>query len=239
MSNSRIVGNLNGNFTIIRNDCLEDSNISWKAKGLLVYMASKPENWQFWISKIVKDGTDGKASVQKGLNELIEHGYIKRIEKRAEKGRFNGYDYAISDNKSFEHLTKEELESFNRNTISPLPKNGDGKTVTENQPLNNTNLNNTNLNNTNNIYIEKEKLINRELKTDITEYQYYQKIKGMIKNLSLKEVEVLVHNINHKSYGFERFNSYDKSMEIVNFIDRKEYLTKYIPIENDNIDIPF
>ena len=47
MSNSRILGKLNGNFTIIRNDCLEDPNISWKAKGLLVYMASKPKDWQF------------------------------------------------------------------------------------------------------------------------------------------------------------------------------------------------
>lgn len=170
------------------------------------------------------------STVKKGISELETIGAVKVINRinpddNSKTSNFYTLEWQPIQNKTT-HSSNETIPHSSNETIPQVQENYKLEPINKNQSINN-------------IYIEKEKLINRELKTDITEYQYYQKIKGMIKNLSLKEVEVLVHNINHKSYGFDRFNSYDKSMEIVNFIDRKEYLTKYIPMEINDSDIPF
>ena len=36
------------NFTTISNDALKDKDLSFKAKGLLVYMWSLPNDWEFY-----------------------------------------------------------------------------------------------------------------------------------------------------------------------------------------------
>jgi hypothetical protein len=35
-----------GNFTTVRNEYLQDVNLSWKAKGLITYIMSLPPDWQ-------------------------------------------------------------------------------------------------------------------------------------------------------------------------------------------------
>ena len=68
---------------------LEDKRLSWKAKGILAYMLSKPDNWIFHIDELIRHSTDGKASFRSGFKELKTHGYVKRIRKRNKKGTFD------------------------------------------------------------------------------------------------------------------------------------------------------
>ena len=49
-----------GNFTQVSNDFINDENrISFKAKMILVYMLSKPDNWSYYESEITQHAKDG------------------------------------------------------------------------------------------------------------------------------------------------------------------------------------
>lgn len=68
---------------------LQDKTLSWKAKGILSYMLSMPDDWTFYIDELIKHSTDGKASFRSGFKELQDKGYVTRIRKRNEKGTFD------------------------------------------------------------------------------------------------------------------------------------------------------
>ena len=65
------------NFTRIQNTLLNDETISFKAKGLLVYLLSKPENWNVNIKRLTGSSLDGQCSTRAGLKELEQAGYRK------------------------------------------------------------------------------------------------------------------------------------------------------------------
>jgi DnaD/phage-associated family protein len=71
-----------------------DNRLSYKAKGILVYLLSRPDNWIFYEDEIVSHSSDGKDSVRSGIKELINYGYITRQKKR-EAGKFAGYEYIV------------------------------------------------------------------------------------------------------------------------------------------------
>lgn len=74
---------------------LEDDSISWKAKGVISYLLSKPDGWKVRISDIVKHGPktqngqakkgNGEDAIYEALKELRLCGYADLIIKR-EKG---------------------------------------------------------------------------------------------------------------------------------------------------------
>ena len=68
---------------------LKDTNLSWKAKGLLAYLLSLPDDWQIYESEIVKHAKDGIDSTRTAIKELIDAGYIERQRVRDEKGRLS------------------------------------------------------------------------------------------------------------------------------------------------------
>lgn len=82
-------------FVQIDKNLLFDTEISWKAKGILAYLLSRPTDWQVYENEIVKHSTDGRDSVRSGIKELIAGGYIERFERRNEKGHFRGYEYNV------------------------------------------------------------------------------------------------------------------------------------------------
>ena len=82
------------NFTIVDNHFIRDENLSWKAKGILVYLFHLPDDWQIYLEDLKNRSTDGRDSTTSGIEELMKKGYMKRTRKR-DKGRFVGYDYEV------------------------------------------------------------------------------------------------------------------------------------------------
>ena len=76
---------------------LEDENLSFKAKGLLAYLLSKPDNWTARINHLKKVSKDGRDSVRTGLKELEEHGYLTRKPIRDEKGQIKEWESVIRE----------------------------------------------------------------------------------------------------------------------------------------------
>lgn len=72
-------------FTQVANEVLYDKNLSAKAKGLYAYLYAKPEGWDFAIDRIAEEFKDGRRSINGGLQELEQNGYL--IRKREATGR--------------------------------------------------------------------------------------------------------------------------------------------------------
>lgn len=74
------------NFVVINKKFLEDKRISFKAKGILTYLLSKPDNWQVMTSELIEASSDGEAAVRSALKELEKYGYYKKYPVRTENG---------------------------------------------------------------------------------------------------------------------------------------------------------
>lgn len=77
---------------------LRDRRLSWKARGILAYILTNKDTWKIYLSELEKhsdkDGRDGTAS---GFKELIEWGYVTRTRIHGEGGKFQGYDYEVTE----------------------------------------------------------------------------------------------------------------------------------------------
>lgn len=162
------------NYTVLDNTFIQDASLSWKAKGLMTYLLSLPDDWEIHLSEIEKHSTDGKAALRSAINELKEHGYLMAEQKRKDN-RFAEMIYVIIENPA-----ENEKSLF-----TDFQKTGKQKTEklnSENQTLQNTNNNKIlNVQNTDDIYSAKPKpkkaksekipLINREPKNDIEQVE--------------------------------------------------------------------
>ncbi len=78
---------------------LKDNTLSLKAKGLLTYCLSKPDNWQFYLIAMAQELKENKDTIAKVLLELIDSGYITRKRRHDEQGKFKGYHYTVYEMK--------------------------------------------------------------------------------------------------------------------------------------------
>ena len=123
------------NFVIIDKAFLLNEEISLKAKGLLDLLLSYPDNWQFYKAEIVQHTTDKENSLNSGLKELIENGYIVRKQRKDENGKFEGYEYHVYEKPSTEKPSTEKPSTEkpillnNKNTKNKNTKNKNTKTT--------------------------------------------------------------------------------------------------------------
>jgi len=135
------------NYSVINNTGLKDERLSWKAKGILAYALTLPDDWTFHISELARHAKDGEDSLRTGFKELKELGYVKR------------YPVRDGNTKKITRWDTEIYETPQRNM--PQMENPDVvKPYEENQKLLNTNRLNTNKRN-NNDYDDMDKLESR------------------------------------------------------------------------------
>lgn len=91
----RVEKNAENPYVMIDKNVFEDTSLSFKAKGILGYLLSRPNYWTLIIADIQKRSTDGKDSVKNGIDELIERGYIVKTEQPRQAGKFATCDYVV------------------------------------------------------------------------------------------------------------------------------------------------
>jgi predicted transcriptional regulator len=109
---NKVNNKIKENFTTIPNSVIRNKTLSDRARFLFCYMASMPNDWQFYQSAMAKELGYTKDTLRKYMDELISTGYLMR-EQRREKGKFDSYDYTINFSPCME----------NTDTV----KNGSGK----------------------------------------------------------------------------------------------------------------
>ena len=131
-------------FTTVDNTVLNDVELSWKAKGLFVYLWSQADGWDFYESEVVNHSTDGIAGLKTGLKELEARGYLRRERKRDKKGLLRENEWVLSEQPMLENPMLDNPTLENPTLDKPTL---DYPTL-ENRTLTITNNNNTNNNNT-------------------------------------------------------------------------------------------
>ena len=83
------------NYTIMSNHHLTDPNLSLKAKGLMSYMLSRPDNWDFTIEGLARQNMEGADAIARIIRELEARGYVIRSRTRNKAGKFTDMEYSI------------------------------------------------------------------------------------------------------------------------------------------------
>ena len=68
--------NASNKFTMVSNSVLNDPALSFKAKGVFVYLWSKPDDWVVRIKDLCNHGQEGKTAIYSALQELEDAGYL-------------------------------------------------------------------------------------------------------------------------------------------------------------------
>lgn len=61
--------------------------MGWKAKGLLAYFMSRPDNWTVRTNQLIGASRDGRESYRSAMQELKENGHVKLVTVRDDKGK--------------------------------------------------------------------------------------------------------------------------------------------------------
>ena len=112
-------------FIIVSKTISDDDSLSWAARGMLIHLLGKPDNWRVSLSYLVTQTKNaakksGRESVSAILSELIDSGYIVRSEyqRHNESGYLCGYDYTVFDSPCTGLPTKVEPCKVNPTLIS-------------------------------------------------------------------------------------------------------------------------
>ena len=83
--------------TVIPNELIINKNISWKAKGIFSYLASKDDTWQFRMTEIVQHSPGGMRSLQSGIKELEDAGYlIREVIRHPKTNKFIDWKWTVT-----------------------------------------------------------------------------------------------------------------------------------------------
>lgn len=163
----------NKNYTVMSNYHLRDRNLSLKAKGLLSFMLSLPDDWDYSMNGLVAVSKENISAIRTALHELEEQNYLQRIRHQKENGKFE-YEYIIYEEPPYIDFL---------HTVNPY---------TENHTQINTNITNTN---NKDKYDKQESplikgLINRKFidKNDLDISKYYDLLNELLEKYDYYDV---------------------------------------------------
>jgi len=120
-------------YTSISNKPIEDNRLTFGARGLLIYLLSKPNEWKIRTAHLVKQSPAGSHALNSLIKELKEHGYMERIRSQKPDGTFewitNVYEeptipqlstHGLSINGKPPHIVNtEEVSTEKKKTLTP------------------------------------------------------------------------------------------------------------------------
>lgn len=114
----------NKDFTQINNATLREKGLSLRARGLLAYMLSFPDNWEFSVCNIVAETGESEYMINKTLSELEKAGFFSRIRVRNSGGKIVCGKYTVSEtgqkifnSENSTHPAENELDKSDKNYV--------------------------------------------------------------------------------------------------------------------------
>lgn len=76
-------------YTTIDQRTIRDDRLSFRARGILVWLLDHPDDWSARADVIARAGTEGRDAVRSALQELEFCGYLVRDRRRDALGRWH------------------------------------------------------------------------------------------------------------------------------------------------------
>lgn len=105
-------------FKTIDLTCIQDTRLTWQAKGLHTYMISRPEGWKIRRTDLVNRSKNGRDAVLTAMRELKALNYVYVVSKRNLFGKIEGSVLYVLQKPEDDH---EKLEK-ELNKENPLVK---------------------------------------------------------------------------------------------------------------------
>lgn len=131
----RVAKNPENPFVMIDKRPLENKKISWKAKGVLAYLLSRPDNWEVQLGDLLKRSPDGSYAVRHAIKELVVAGHMKKRIDRDERQKFIRFVWEVYE------VPFGENRDMGGEPFRGFPQVGNPQVG--NRALNNTESNNT------------------------------------------------------------------------------------------------
>ena len=117
------------NFTVLTNEVLRDQRLSFRARGILASILSRPDNWRSNAESLARETTEGRSALLTALKELENFGYLERKKHQDEFGhwRTESIIYDQPNSPKFDYPMSvepksDEPKSENRTVIEKLIK---------------------------------------------------------------------------------------------------------------------
>src|SRR4051794_5596754 len=75
-------------FLVVRNEIVRDERLSYRARGVLLDILSRPDNWTTSADRMAIKGKEGREALQTAFRELRDLGYMVTVRSQDEKGRW-------------------------------------------------------------------------------------------------------------------------------------------------------
>lgn len=109
-------------WTTVDNAWVKDPTLSAKAKGILLYILSLPDDWDLHVTELVTHFPEGEKSIRSGMKELTDKGYLFCIPKRdSDNIKFIGNDYVIMEDPQAEIRHAENRDALDGSLLSTNP----------------------------------------------------------------------------------------------------------------------
>ena len=119
---------------------LDDRRLSWRSKGILVYLLAKPDGWTVRVQDIWSKGKEGRNAVQACLDELQKHGYAQLVSIKGAGNTFVGKEWQVNEEPIGGFLDTTERPKTNapkaRKSVSRGVNSNNKDSLTENQSNN-------------------------------------------------------------------------------------------------------
>ena len=97
-------------FSIVSNTVLRDKRLSLRTRGLLVFMLSLSETWEYSIKGLAYATGESEGKVGMCLKELEKCGYLTRERTRNSKGQMEGTNYTLWESPKVSDAENPSLE---------------------------------------------------------------------------------------------------------------------------------
>jgi hypothetical protein len=75
-------------FTVIPNRIIRDDALSYRARGLLVYLLSQSPDWEVSSGRLAIESGEGRDAIRTALRELVNVGYLELNKEQDNRGRW-------------------------------------------------------------------------------------------------------------------------------------------------------
>lgn len=96
----------------------QDSRLSFEARGVLMYLLSKHDDWQIQLGDLMREGACGRDRIKRIIRELEKYGYLRRNQPQDDLGKFAQSEYWL-----YEAPLTENPLTVNPSTDQPLTEN--------------------------------------------------------------------------------------------------------------------
>jgi len=110
-------------YGIAPNKLINNEKVSLRAKGLYVFLQSKPDNWSFSVARIASQTKEGKAAIQEAIKELEAIKLLSRKARKDKLGKWIGFDYTLYGDPFTDYPLTAYPSAVSPSTAYPLTEN--------------------------------------------------------------------------------------------------------------------